>query len=86
MSQIIEFIGGPLDGHRHSIAYSPQELSGTIEFPISPELLCVLTGEGERPLGIATSAAIYELQREGGFLTYRHIGSRATDEHPFGRR
>lgn len=82
-SRVIEFVGGPLDGHEHPFSHSTEMLASLVDLPVSANLLRVLTGDEDCPIGPASSIAIYELTRNGGDLRYFHLCSIPTDEHQF---
>lgn len=67
----VEFIGGPLDGHRQCLTLSAGELNCIASFPISRNLFRLM---GRRPGGKphpVTSVALYRLEDQGMRLTYR---------------
>lgn len=81
MFHTVEFIGGPLDGHTQPLPHSPELLSEILDVPVSADLLWILNGDNERSLGLPTSTAVYELERDAGRFLYRHAGSLAAEQH-----
>lgn len=72
-SQLVEFVGGPFDGHRLTLDASRRELIPLATFAVSTNVLRMLIGR--LPGGIApiTSTAVYELQRDGLIARYRFV-------------
>ena len=81
--RMVEFVGGPLDGHEHPFSHSTEMLASLVDLPISSNLLRVLNGEDDCPIGPASSIAIYELDRSGDELRYCHLCSIPNDEHQY---
>lgn len=67
----IEFVGGPLDGHRHVVTMPVVEMNSVVSFPINRNLFRLL---GRRPSGKPhpiTSIALYRLQNDEDRVCYR---------------
>jgi hypothetical protein len=63
---VIEFMGGPLDGHRETTSQSSfARLPNCIEVPISRSQFDLLDGAEPSNFAVATSIAIYDLVRVG---------------------
>ncbi len=59
---VIEFIGGPLDGHRESVSWKSFDcMPDSIEIPISRAQFALLEGVEPKSLTPPTSTAIYDL-------------------------
>jgi hypothetical protein len=68
---VVEFLGGPLDGHQQLLAVPAAELNGVASFPINRNLFRLM---GRRPGGKphpVTSVALYRLEMQGERLVYR---------------
>lgn len=81
-SHAVEFVGGPLDGHRQSFTHSPARLPRLTRLPVNPSLLGFLFGDDpqRQVRGTATSLAVYRLDRDRHGLRYQHLCSVAEEE------
>jgi len=71
--QIVEFIGGPFDGHRLRIAARPHELAAVATFSVNKSVLQLLCGESPGPIAPVTSIAVYQLEWADGTARYRFL-------------
>ncbi|HVX64891.1 MAG TPA: hypothetical protein VHC19_30010 [Pirellulales bacterium] len=73
--QLVDFVGGPFDGHCLMLDASRRELIPLATFAVSANVLRMLIGK--LPGGIApiTSTAVYELERNGPLARYRFLRS-----------
>jgi hypothetical protein len=74
---VIEFVGGPLDGHRSEVPALSDELETTLEVKISRNTFQVMAGKPPRPPAIHTSTAIYELNWGRGLPAYHFVKARS---------
>ena len=79
MQRHVEFVGGPLDGHRHSFTHEVERLPGVARLMVSPEVLRVLIGEQKILSGPPTSTAVYSLSRDDEVLRYFHLATVAVE-------
>ncbi|HUY31775.1 MAG TPA: hypothetical protein VMV69_03275 [Pirellulales bacterium] len=77
--QFVEFIGGPLDGHRSQVPAAPERLETTLKVPISRNIFQVMDGKAPRPAAFPTSTAIYDL--DGGGVLPRYSFIKALSPH-----
>jgi hypothetical protein len=75
----VEFVGGPLDGHRHTFWHKPSRLPAVARLIVSPDVIRVLTGESKKTAGRATSTAVYTFAQNGRLLRYYHLASVAVE-------
>jgi hypothetical protein len=75
----VEFVGGPLDGHRHTFWHKPSRLPAVARLTVSPDVIRVLTGEKKNAAGRGTSTAIYNFAKDGKRLRYYHSASVAVE-------
>jgi hypothetical protein len=83
-AQEVEFIGGPLDGHRHRFTEPPAWLPSLATPRISPDVVRVVTGAKRRAVAPPTSTAVYCLDGQGDEWRYYHVASIAVQpDHEF---
>src|SRR5262245_52209448 len=64
---MIEFVGGPFDGHRQNFAFPHEELSEVVMLPGNRNMLRMVQGMPVGPRTVASSVAVYELvERQTG--------------------
>ena len=73
--QIVEFLGGPFDGHRLRIAATRHELAAVATFSVNKNVLELLSGAAPGPVAPVTSTAIYQLEWTAGAARYRFLRS-----------
>ena len=73
--EVIEFVGGPLDGFVQFIDHPLHELERFLRFPINQNVLEELNGSRAGRLKPATSVAVYELALNDNAPRYVHLGS-----------
>lgn len=70
----IEFIGGPYDGYRQTLATPFGELAEIVALPVSRDIYRLLDGE-TRGQGVPiTSVAVYQLEKSGNSWRHRFLG------------
>ena len=80
MSHTVEFIGGPLDGYQHPLPFSTDALATTVGLDVNQDVIRILGGEPERPIGTATSIAVYRLDDLRDPPRYYFLCSVSSDE------
>jgi len=78
MSKFIQFIGGPLDGHRQDFSEREQPLPTVLHLEISRNTYRQLANEGLEPDAPTTSRATYELSTGN----YRFVAARKPAQKP----
>ncbi|HVA51660.1 MAG TPA: hypothetical protein VNH11_35295 [Pirellulales bacterium] len=81
MSNRIEFVGGPYDGHRQSVP-SPEALAETVALPVNRNIFRMLSGLPAMAGARTTSIAIYELEKADDCVRYFFLGATSAAE-PF---
>ena len=81
LSNRVEFIGGPYDGHRQTVP-SPEALAETVALPVNRNIFRMLSGLPAAGEGRTTSIAIYELEAVDGSARYYFLGTTSPAE-PF---
>lgn len=76
----VEFVGGPLDGHKHLGPEPVHERPETLALPINPQVLSVLDGARHVPSCPITSVAWYSREVVAGRWAYVFLGSTAPSE------
>jgi hypothetical protein len=72
---LVQFIGGPYDGHVQTVRLPAASLAKVAALPVSGEILQML-GSGEAaPQATATREALYQLEMIDGRPRYRFIKS-----------
>lgn len=72
---IIEFVGGPFDGHQQSCLSSPSQLPTDVIWLVCEDGLRLLGGDEHQQRGVFTSVALYGLDWETGTPRYRFAGA-----------
>ena len=72
---LIEFIGGPFDGHRQTISIPAESLAETVALPVRRNIFQMLNGQTGAPDTPTTSIAIYELEVIHGRRRYYFLGA-----------
>ncbi|HEV3343945.1 MAG TPA: hypothetical protein VG125_26460 [Pirellulales bacterium] len=84
LSNRVEFIGGPYDGHRQTVP-SPEGLAETVALPVNRNIFRMLSGLPAAGDAHTTSIAIYELEALDGSPRYYFLGTTSAAE-PFAQR
>lgn len=71
--QLVEFLGGPFDGHRLRIAAARDELAAVATFSVNKNVLQLLSGAAPGPIAPVTSTAVYQLEWTAGTARYRFL-------------
>lgn len=71
--QLVEFIGGPFDGHSLTIDASRRELIPLATFAVNRNVLRMLIGRTPGGVAPITSIALYRLERSGDIARYRFL-------------
>ncbi|WP_145385491.1 hypothetical protein [Stieleria neptunia] len=87
--KVIEFLGGPLDGHLEPLAVTAERLPEKIVCYISANVFHLLEGEPHEHENVVTSLVIYRRENQKSKWSYAFAGSFAprdvtresTDEH-----
>ena len=72
---IVEFIGGPFDGHQQSCVTSPNRLPTDVIWLVCEDGLRLIGGGDHQQRGAFTSVALYGLDWETGTARYRFVGA-----------
>jgi hypothetical protein len=83
---VIEFFGGPLDGHRGEVPAVSGSLETMLEVKISRNTFQVMAGKPSRPPAFPTSTAIYKLNWGRGLPAYHFVKARAAMSEALGQR
>ncbi|HWB08478.1 MAG TPA: hypothetical protein VG826_04615 [Pirellulales bacterium] len=81
LSNRVEFIGGPYDGHRQMVP-APEALADTVALPVNRNIFRMLSGLPAAGDARTTSIAIYELDEIDGSARYYFLGTTSPAE-PF---
>jgi len=72
---VIEFVGGPFDGHQQPCLTSPSQLPTDVIWLVCEDGLGLLGGDEHQQRGVFTSVALYGLDWETGTARYRFAGA-----------
>lgn len=81
MTNRVEFVGGPYDGHRQSVP-SRDALAETVALPVNRNIFRMLSGLPALAGDRTTSIAIYELHNNDECAHYFFLGATSAAE-PF---
>jgi hypothetical protein len=73
----VEFVGGPLDGHKHVATEPPDRRPETLALPINRHVLALLDGAGRLPSAPISSVAWYVRESNDGVWQYQFLGATA---------
>ena len=76
---LLEFVGGPFDGHHQTISVPAEELAQTVALPVNDNVFRMLEGKLRGPAQPSRTVALYELSHHAGWQ-YRFLGSRRAAE------
>ena len=71
----LEFIGGPYDGYKQSVAIPHENLLEVVSLPVNRNVLQVIQGEAPGRESPTRSVAHYELRNEDGQWQYHYVRS-----------
>jgi hypothetical protein len=77
---LVEFIGGPFDGHSQALSASSEELASTVALPVNDNVFRMLHGKLRGPARPSRTVALYELRRDEEAWKYYFLGSRMAAE------
>ncbi len=79
MQTLVEFVGGPFDGHQQMLRVPRMELAETVALPVNENVFRMLNRKKPGPTRPSRTVAFYELgSAEAG--RYYYLGSRLTSE------
>ncbi len=81
-SILVEFIGGPFDGHRQMLSLPADSLAETVALPVSRNIFQMLAGHSHAVEAPVTSVAIYELEVLDDRRRYFFLGATSATQ-PF---
>jgi cobyrinic acid a,c-diamide synthase len=79
-SCVIEFVGGPFDGHVQYVSLQPSELMELVTLPVNENVLRLVNGEPIGQRAAATSLATYERDLDLQSPRYYFLGSIPADQ------
>jgi hypothetical protein len=79
-SCVIEFIGGPFDGHVQSVSLPPRELIDVVALPVNSNVLHMVNGEPVGEKSPASSIAVYERDSATAPPRYRYVGATRAEQ------
>lgn len=79
-SPVIEFIGGPYDGHKEPCLTQTARLPADVVWCVCDDAFQILEGEESQPGGSITSVAVYRLVVTHGAPLYRFAGAISANE------
>lgn len=71
---ILEFVGGPLDGHRQPFSKSVEELADNVVIPINENVFRMLEGRPRGPAVPSERVAFYERRVKDGECRFVFLG------------
>jgi hypothetical protein len=77
---VIEFIGGPYDGHKEPCLTETARLPADVVWCVCDDAFRMLEGRASHPGGSITSVAFYELEATNDARRYRFTRSISLDE------
>ena len=77
---VIEFIGGPYDGHKEPCLTQTARLPADVVWCVCDDAFRMLEGEESQPGGSITSVAVYRLAVTHGAPLYRFAGAISANE------
>ena len=70
---VVEFVGGPLDGHEQFVSLDPRDLNDVVLLPVGTVLALLYKSRAHRAL---RSLAVYELgAQHASRPSYQYVGS-----------
>ena len=78
---VIEFIGGPYDGHKAPCLTQAARLPADVVWCVCDDVFRMLEGEDSQPGGSITSVALYRLAENNGAPVYRFEGATSANDH-----
>jgi len=82
MPEFIQFIGGPLDGHRQDLSARKHPIPTLLHLEISRNTYRLLAHQPLKPDAPTTSRATYELRMVEGVGRYCFVAARKPAEKP----
>lgn len=76
---VVEFVGGPFDGHSQQVTTAESELASTVALPVNDNVFRMLEGRLRGPVRPSRTVALYELYHDQGWRYY-FLGSRLPQE------
>ncbi|HUY32029.1 MAG TPA: hypothetical protein VMV69_04550 [Pirellulales bacterium] len=80
--EFIQFIGGPLDGHRQDLSARKKALSTLLHLEIGPNTYRLLANQPLKPDAPTTSRATYELRTVEGVGRYCFVAAKKPAQKP----
>jgi hypothetical protein len=80
--KLIQFYGGPLDGHRQDISERRNALPTSLHLDISSNTYRILAKQEPTPDATTTSLAIYELRLVNGADRYCFVAAKKPAQKP----
>src|SRR5262245_16435812 len=80
--KLVEFIGGPLDGHRQDITEREKPLPALLQVEISANTYGILDRKPPRPDAPTTSVAVYELKTVNSNARYAFVAAKKPAPKP----
>jgi hypothetical protein len=84
--KLVQFYGGPLDGHRQDISQRKTELPTLLHLEISLNTYRILAKQPPTPDTSPSSVAVYELRAVNGAERYCFVASRKPTQKPIADR
>ena len=80
--KLIQFHGGPLDGHRQDISERKAALPKVLHLEISVNTYRILAKKPPRPDALPSSIAVYELRALNGENRYCFVAAKRPSQKP----
>ena len=80
--KLVQFHGGPLDGHRQDVSERNKALPKVLHLEISPNIYRTLAKQPLMPDAATSSIAVYELRAVNGADRYCFVGARKPSPKP----
>lgn len=77
---LIEFVGGPFDGHKQPVPVPRGGLQGRLLLPVNEDIFRVIAGEKPTGTGTTTSFAVYRVEVAGDRVRCRFVGAKSPGE------
>ncbi|MGH7135630.1 MAG: hypothetical protein ACREHD_07810 [Pirellulales bacterium] len=84
--KLIQFYGGPLDGHRQDISERKKALPNLLHLEISSNTYRTLAKQPPTPHATTTSIAAYELRSVNGVERYYFVAAQKPAQKPIADR
>ena len=80
--KLVQFHGGPLDGHRQDVSERNKALPKVLHLEINPNIYRMLAKQPQIPDAATSSIAVYELRAVNGVDRYCFVAAKKPSQRP----